>query len=70
MMEDYFARFLDMVETLESAPYIQVLNFELFEPAKPQDISKIEEMLGCSLDSSMKDFYMVSNGLQLKWIHK
>lgn len=69
-MEEYFARFLDMVEELKSEPYIQVLHFELFEAAKPQDISKIEEMLGCSLDSSIKDFYMVSNGLQLKWIHK
>jgi hypothetical protein len=69
-VEEYFARFLEMVEELNSTPYIQVLNFELFKPARPQDISNIEEMLGCPLVNSIKNFYMLSNGLQLKWIHK
>jgi|GEM_PF-4659300 len=30
----------------------------------------VEDTLGCSLDPSIKDFYKLSNGLQLKWIHK
>ncbi|MGF1488882.1 MAG: hypothetical protein ACFBSE_17495 [Prochloraceae cyanobacterium] len=69
-MEEYFSRFLEMVEELKSSPYVQVLNFELFEAVEPKVITRVEEILRCNLDTSIKDFYQISNGLQLKWIHK
>ena len=69
-MEDYFIQFLEMVEELKSKPYIQILNFELFNGASAYDIAMVEEAIGCELDSSIKEFYQISNGLQLKWIHK
>jgi hypothetical protein len=69
-MEEYFKRFLEMVEELKMMPHVQVTNFELFDPASTYEITATEESLGFLLDNDIKDFYTISNGLQLKWIHK
>lgn len=69
-MEDYFLRFMEIVDELKSLPQIEVISFSVFPPVSADKVSFVEEMIRASLDDSIKEFYKQSNGLQLKWIHK
>lgn len=69
-MEEWFNRFLDMVENLKNNPEIVVTNFSIFDPITDLDIDRVEGIAGSKLDPTIKDFFTLSNGLQLKWIHK
>jgi hypothetical protein len=70
-MENYLDRFATMVEELKScSDKLVLLNYNLFEPASVAAVANVESKLGFSLDESVKDFFCLSNGLQLRWILK
>ncbi len=68
-MESYLLRFQKMVEELREHPKVQVTHFHTFPPASDQEIEKVEQALGYSLHSSIREFYQQTNGLQLLWIY-
>ena len=69
-MEDWFVRLLEMVEELKARADVEVLGFTLCDPITLSEVRVIEERLGAVLPDDIRAFFDISNGMQLKWIHK
>lgn len=68
-MENWFFRYLKMVETLKNHPDITVFADYLSTPYKEHEFLEIEQRLGYQLPKNIKAFYQQSDGILLKWIH-
>jgi hypothetical protein len=70
-MKNYLARFAMMVEELKRCgDVVALLNYNLFEPVPDASLAEVEDVLGMPLGESIKDFFKLTNGLQLRWILK
>lgn len=64
----YLARFNQLAEELKAHPKVRLLAYHQFDPIDPQRVLELEKKIGLTLDRRIKDFYLESNGLQLRWI--
>lgn len=69
-MKNYKQRFKQLVEELQLHPEVQVLSFCTYPPVPEDTIIQLENKIGATLPSSLRSFYLETNGLHLRWIFK
>ncbi len=69
-MKTYLERFRKMVDMLQNHPKLEVLTFQTFEGLEESTLQEIEARLGYKLELAIREFFMQTNGLQLRWIFK
>lgn len=70
-VEEYMFKWIEIQEELEAHPDIQVLNWAWNTSTYTlEELQEKEKQASLSLPNTVKEFYTLADGLQLKWIHK
>lgn len=64
---NYLDRFKNMVDEIENHPFLEVVKYQTFPPAKAEVFKKAAELIGAELDATILNFFSETNGLHLHW---
>jgi len=67
---NWYARFQAMVEELSQHSEVELLDFHAFEPLENSQIDLLGEKFSVEIPDAIRELYIVSNGLQLRWMLK
>ncbi len=67
---NWLSLFSKMVNELQQHSQVQVLTYRTFPPIEQKQIEQLEEKYNIQLPSVIRDFYIETNGLQLRWFLK
>lgn len=68
-MREYLEKFRDLAIEISNNPKMILLCYKEYKAISSSDFHKLEEELSFEIDESIKSFYQIINGLELRWIH-
>lgn len=66
-MKSYIERFKSMVDGIKADPLLEVMEFNVNQPATKEVLTAAAEKLGAFLAQPIRDFYVEANGMKLHW---
>jgi len=67
---NWYARFQVMVKELSQHSDVELLDFHVFEPLENSQINLLEKKFSIEISDSIRELYLITNGLQLRWMLK
>lgn len=67
---NWLSRFSDMVDELRQHSQVELLSFHTFPPIEEEHFHFLEKKYNTTFPKSIRNFYSLTNGLQLSWILK
>jgi hypothetical protein len=66
-MVDWSARFTAVAEEIAARPEVEVVTFRTRPPVDASDLARAEDVLGARLAPALRDFYLQTDGVELRW---
>ncbi len=67
---NWLSRFSEVVNELRQHPQVQLLNFHTFPAVENIQFDFFEKKYNIKIPKDIRDFYLETNGLQLRWVFK
>lgn len=68
-MKELLVKFRDLAKEIANHPKFILLDYQEFKPISSAEFDDLEENIGFKIAEELKQFYQLTNGIKLSWIH-
>jgi hypothetical protein len=68
-MKNFLEKFRTLAKEISNHPKLVLLDYQEFKPISDAEFNDLENDIGFKISKELKQFYQLTNGIKLTWIH-